>query len=366
MDASIDAVQALRKGILEAKRLGSVKLIHAAVRAAIETFETTEYAKRSKEWVRDRGYALVPLLSRAEAQGKLRSMNETVEEKLLHKVSQGIFAVPETLKAQKIQSQRRYMIHELKQKLGWEFAQNASDMAQTVAFVLQALEYGSYIRVNVEKLTLLLSAAGGSAQVSFYLVAVCCCKNNNHILTHQDGSAHGSPVILLARVGDTDAVYNPLMCEFPLYTNGSQIHQVLHTDIDPKHVLRRMTSDGSGSRQRCEPPPFSGLLSLQEGTNVYVIEGSHHSHATGTTADGSVETEFSWCDAKELTIPPSWGLLFSSCLVHAGGTYELPNGRIHCYFKDHGGSATFDGKIKMVKQIGELPVAKTPANRNNL
>ncbi|CAN0465101.1 unnamed protein product, partial [Hapterophycus canaliculatus] len=61
---------------------------------------------------------------------------------------------------------------------------------------------------------------------------------------------------------------------------------------------------------------------FQDQATLHVINGSHKI---------LLKDEFRWGEAKELKIPPSWGLLFHSCLVHAGASCESVNGRLHLY-----------------------------------
>lgn len=128
----------------------------------------------------------------------------------------------------------------------------------------------------------------------------------------------------------------------------SSAPQILHKDQPGKEVLDRMRGKGSGTRSRKEPPPYSALGAFQEGTTLHVIDGSHKDLE---------QDEFSWEDAKELKIPRGWGLLFHSCLVHAGASYKLVNGRLHVFLKVKGGLATFEGKFRPVVNIGEPPVS---------
>lgn len=126
--------------------------------------------------------------------------------------------------------------------------------------------------------------------------------------------------------------------------------QVLRKDMPGEEVEDRMdTTTGSGTRGRKEPSPYSGVLAYEDETVLHVIEGSHHD----LRGD-----KFSWEDAKELKIPKGWGLIFSSCLVHAGGSYESVNGRLHLYLKAKGGLTSFDRKFNKVQNLGEAPSSK--------
>ncbi|CAM9183284.1 unnamed protein product [Ectocarpus sp. 12 AP-2014] len=116
-------------------------------------------------------------------------------------------------------------------------------------------------------------------------------------------------------------------------------------------VAKRMKETGSGTRGSGEPAPYSAVCAYQEETTLHVIEGSHKI---------LLKDEFSWADAKELKIPRGWGLVFHSCLVHAGASYVSVNGRIHLYLKLKNGLASFNGKIKTVKSKGIPPRAKLP------
>lgn len=52
--------------------------------------------------------------------------------------------------------------------MGEDFVSNSAEMGETMAFVLQALDYGIYRTVHAEKLTLLLRAAGKGVQVGLF------------------------------------------------------------------------------------------------------------------------------------------------------------------------------------------------------
>lgn len=123
------------------------------------------------------------------------------------------------------------------------------------------------------------------------------------------------------------------------FVSVSALDQTLHKDQPGKEVADRLKGKGNGTRSRKEPPPYSALCAFQEGTVLHVIEGSHKDLE---------KDRFSWDDSKELKIPRGWGLLFHACLVHAGASYVLVNGRLHVYLKVKGGLATFEGKFRPV------------------
>lgn len=76
---------------------------------------------------------------------------------------------PGTKRLARIQSQKRWMIDlsnkQHQNKVGEVFMSYADEAAQTMAAVLRAVHYGYDRRVDVEKLTLLLSPAGEPNQI---------------------------------------------------------------------------------------------------------------------------------------------------------------------------------------------------------
>ncbi|CAM9720156.1 unnamed protein product, partial [Ectocarpus sp. 4 AP-2014] len=111
-------------------------------------------------------------------------------------------------------------------------------------------------------------------------------------------------------------------------------------------IQGKLRGQGSGRRGRSEPPPYSGLCAFSDPAFLHVIEGSH---------EDFLADDYDWADAREVIIPPGYGILFHRCLVHAGGSYERVNGRLHLYFKCATGAQTADGTFKQVKQRGLPP-----------
>ncbi|CAM9183210.1 unnamed protein product [Ectocarpus sp. 12 AP-2014] len=168
-DAAREAVQTLRSALLAAHKLETAEDQHVAVRVAIDAFMQTDFARQSREWLYDRGWALVPLFSRGDVGEKTSSMARTVEAKLLQKTLEGNYEIPDNFSAKRIKGQPRYMLdpkgRRYRRKLGEDFVSNSGETGETAAFVLQAIDYGIHRTVDVEKLTLLLSAAGKGVQV---------------------------------------------------------------------------------------------------------------------------------------------------------------------------------------------------------
>lgn len=291
-DAARAATQTLRTRILKARALERVEDRHEEVRLAIEEFKQTAFGRQSDAWLHGRGWALVPVFSTEAVLEKTSSMTKTVEDNLLHKVSEGHFEIPKNLGAPRINGEHRYMVdpydRRYRRKLGDDFVRSSEEVGETMAFVLQALDYGYLRGVDVEKLTLLLSAAGKQVQI-------------------------------------------------------------LHKDQDGEEVAKRLEDTGSGLRGAPEPSPYSAVCAFHEDAVLHVIEASHRDLR---------EDNFNWADAKELKIPHGWGLLFHSCLVHAGGSYVTVNGRLHFYLKMAHGLLSVNGKFKLVNNHGVPPGEK--------
>lgn len=92
---------------------------------------------------------------------------------------------------------------------------------------------------------------------------------------------------------------------------------------------------------------------LFETLYLHVQEASHKDF---------LKDEYDWGNMVELIIPPGYGLLFHSCLVHSGSSYDEINGRLHIYFKCRNGLTTFDNTFYQVKH----DEAKQPAARKAL
>lgn len=294
-DAARAATQALRARILAARDLERVEHRHEEVRLAIDEFKQTAFGRQSYAWLHGRGWALVPFFSAESVVEKTSSMARTVEDTLHHKVSEGHFEIPDNFSAPRINGEERYMVdpqeNKYRRKLGDDFVRRSEEAGETLAFVLQALDYGYLRGVDVEKLTLLLSAAGKQVQI-------------------------------------------------------------LHKDQDGEEVAKRLEDTGSGTRGAPEPVPYSAVCAFHEDAVLHVIDASHKD----LRGD-----DFNWDDAKELKIPKGWGLLFHSCLVHAGGSYVMVNGRLHFYLKMAHGLQSANGKFKQVNNHG-IPPGEKQAN----
>ncbi|CAB1097485.1 unnamed protein product [Ectocarpus sp. CCAP 1310/34] len=138
-----------------------------------------------------------------------------------------------------------------------------------------------------------------------------------------------------------------------LLSAAGEANQVLHKDQDGKDVQKRLLGSGSGTRGRSEPAPYTGLCAFREPVYLHVDEASHKDF---------LKDEYDWNDMVELIIPPGYGILFHSCLVHSGSSYEEINSRLHIYFKCKNGRTTFDNTFHQVKH----DEAKQPAARKAL
>lgn len=105
-----------------------------------------------------------------------------------------------------------------------------------------------------------------------------------------------------------------------LLSAAGEASQVLHKDQDGKDVQKRLLGSGSGTRGRPEPAPYTGLCAFRDPVYLHVQEASHKDF---------LKDECDWGDMVELIIPPGYGLLFHSCLVHSGSSYEEINGRAY-------------------------------------
>lgn len=115
-DAARAATQTLRARILTARELERVQARHEEVRLAIDEFKQTAFGRQSYAWLHGRGWALVPHFSTEAVLEKTSSMARTVEDKLLHKVSEGHFEIPENFSAPRINGEHRYMVDEIEQR----------------------------------------------------------------------------------------------------------------------------------------------------------------------------------------------------------------------------------------------------------
>eukprot|EP00903_Cladosiphon_okamuranus_P017791 g16376.t1 len=125
-----------------------------------------------------------------------------------------------------------------------------------------------------------------------------------------------------------------------LLSAAGDASQVLHKDQSGQSVQERLMGSGSGTRARAEPAPYTGLCAFGEPVYLHVIEASHQDF---------MKDEYDWSDTVELIIPPGYGILFHSCLVHAGSSYHEINGRLHIYFRCKNGRTTFDKTFHQVK-----------------
>ena len=138
-----------------------------------------------------------------------------------------------------------------------------------------------------------------------------------------------------------------------LLSAAGEASQVLHTDQDGKDVQKRLIGSGSGTRGRSEPAPYTGMCAFRDPVYLHVNEASHKDF---------LKDDYDWSDMVELIIPPGYGILFHSCLVHSGSSYEEINGRLHIYFKCKNGRTTFDNTFHQVKH----DETKQPAARKAL
>lgn len=172
-------VQKLAKGLAAIPKQfpekGSNMKKHNAAQRLIKDFSAGGIGKNLGECHADNGFGLAPLLPHDDITRKPASMLGTLEAKLLEQVGDGgPFQIRELPNLNPINSQRRYMVEFMDKRkpsvyLGEAFSEAAGEMAQTLAFLLQAIDYGERMAVDVEKLTLLLSAAGDQVQVRCYL-----------------------------------------------------------------------------------------------------------------------------------------------------------------------------------------------------
>ena len=138
-----------------------------------------------------------------------------------------------------------------------------------------------------------------------------------------------------------------------LLSAAGEASQVLHKDQDGKDVQKRLMGSGSGTRGRAEPAPYTGMCAFRDPVYLHVNEASHKNF---------LKDDYDWSDMVELIIPPGYGILFHSCLVHSGSSYEEINGRLHIYFKCKNGRTTFDNTFHQVKH----DETKQPAARKAL
>lgn len=221
-------------------------------------------------------------------------------EKLLEEVEEGQgFKIPDDLSriASRINSQERYTVDMGKKgrlHLGENFERNADEIGQTMGFVLQAVDYGYREEVEIEKLTLLISAARHPVQVRCWLRITVGKVYNVHNASEYTCYCLASLMIQLSST------------------------QILHSDQDPKKLGTNLRTEGSGTRARSEPAPLSGLFAFMGGTVLHVISKNHLDAREG----------YDWVDAEEVITPCGWAIIFHSCLIHAGGSFRFNNGRM--------------------------------------
>jgi len=201
------------------------------------------------------------------------------QSKLLVRDGEGRLVVSQAVfyNEPKIKSEPRFMIEP--RKLGKAFVGNAQDMAETLSCVVLALAYGPYERVETERLSVLLN-------------------------------------------------------------NEAVKKQVLHRDQKAEDIEARLLGNGSGTRSRPQPPPFSAIFALQEQTVLHAIDGSHLQ---------PLETTFSSEQTRKCAIPVGSACLFHATLVHAGmASVGMYHARMHCYFKARGCTSAYNGDVQLV------------------
>lgn len=107
------------------------------------------------------------------------------------------------------------------------------------------------------------------------------------------------------------------------------------------------TSNKSGSRAKPDHPACSALMGLQDGTRFYVAKGSHLHPSRRSVEDYPAGLR---CDKHE--VPPGWGAVFSSSLLHHGAgrkAGEHSNGRLHMFVVGKGCTPPESGKIKQLR-----------------
>ncbi|CAM9735083.1 unnamed protein product [Ectocarpus sp. 6 AP-2014] len=283
-EMAVQSVQSLRSGLLNARKARQelTGQQRDTERAVIDEFRATPYGRKAYRDLHAQGYLIFPVCTPTETE-KMKD----VFNNFYPKDDKGELNVVKMSRYAAIDSQKRWMIDVSAKGLGDGFAAGAEEATETMAFVLQAMEYGLTDRVDVEKMTVLLSAPG-------------------------------------------------------------EQNQRLHKDQSGSTVGRRL--QGEGPSKVRQSAPYSGLFAFQHQAFLHVIDGSHK--------DFDKQDGFHWKDAHEITIPPGHAILFHSCLVHAGSTYDVVNGRLHIHFKSSFGSSTADGKFWLVDCAGSPPRAR--------
>lgn len=266
------------------------------IQQSILEFHEAKVAKKSFDCLGEKGFTIVPLFGSENREERVEFMTKALEKAYLEGGEGGRLVVtPETDNLWRIRSQRRYMIHfdekMHRKKVGEKFMTYASEATQTMADVLQALNYGHERKVHIEKLTGLKSPEG-------------------------------------------------------------EANQDLHTDQDREKVRKKRMGTEKQTRSanfNGVPAPFSCILALRETVYLHVIKGSHW---------GDQVDDFDWGKAREIEIPPGYGVLFHGCLAHAGSSYSVVNCRLHVYLKCSSDTSSANNEIKWLNAAGTKPAAR--------
>lgn len=213
----VDAVQELKSGLVAADAPNPPEVQLDMARKAIRKFQTTKFGDKSFDWILERGYAIAPLFSPGEVHEKTRTLTGAIEKAYLRENQDGELEVsPATKRLSRIQSQKRWMIDLSDKvhvsKVGDTFMSDANEAAEAMAAALRAVHYGYDRRVDVEKLTLLLSPAG-------------------------------------------------------------EANQILHRDQSGPDTRKKLA--GSGRQPGGLPPPYSAICAFRDPVYLHVIDGSH-------------------------------------------------------------------------------------------
>lgn len=155
------AVQSLRSGFVNARKAQESNGQQRAMeREAIDGFIGTPYGQKSYSDLHEKGYLVFPVCTPAET-GKMSNAFDN----FYPKDEEGGLDVGKMMrKYSAIDSQRRWMVDATTKALGDGFEAGAEEASDTMACVLQALEYGLSDEVEIEKMTVLISAPGEQSQ----------------------------------------------------------------------------------------------------------------------------------------------------------------------------------------------------------
>jgi len=218
----VEAIQALKlRNEGTAKVTDRAEQLHMKQKSILQ-FHEAELVKKSFDLLGTEGYAVAPLFRSEDKEERIKFMAEALEKAYLQEGEGGRLEVtPETSNLWRIRSQKRFMLHFNEKvhadKVGDKFMAYAGEAAQTMADLLQALCYGHERKVDVEKLTGLISP-------------------------------EGEPV------------------------------QDMHTDQDREEVRKKRMGAEKQTRSgqlNGVPAPFSCICALREPVYLHVISGSH-------------------------------------------------------------------------------------------